>query len=96
MILTDDPPSALLQAVRAVGAKELLLGPSGCESPDAALDRLAASWREHANGQSRRLTIRLIGDGRDERRDIGGGSRIPRAADEDGEMARALAGTGID
>ena len=96
VILTEDPQSALLQAVRAVGAKELLVGPSGPEPPDAQLDRLVASWTEHADGQPPRLTIRLIAEGRDERRDIGGGSRIPRAADDDGETARMLAGSGTD
>ena len=96
VILTEDPQSALITAVLAVGAKELFLGPSGAEPPDAQLDRLAASWKEHANGQPPCLTIRLIAEGRDERRDIGGGSHIPCAADDDGETARMLAGSGTD
>ena len=95
-ILTGDPPAALLRAVRAVAAEELLLGPSGADPPDVQLDRLVARWREDADGQSDRLTIRLIAKDRDERRDIGGGSRIPRAADDEGETARALAGAGTD
>ena len=39
------PETALLQAVRDIGAEELLLGPPRAESPDARLDRLVASWR---------------------------------------------------
>src|SRR5262249_8240125 len=69
-------------------------GPLRRGTAGVQLDRLVARWREDAHGQSDRLTIRLIKD-RDERRDIGGGSRIPRAAD-DGETARALAGAGTD
>ena len=96
VILTEDPESALLRAVRDVGAEELLLGPSGAESPDEQLDRLAARWREIADDPPARLTIRLIARDRDERRDLGGGSRIPRASDDDGETARALAGVTVD
>jgi amino acid transporter len=95
VILTDDPQAALLRAVRAVGAEELFLGPSPTESPEALLDRLVGCFREGADGQPPRLTIRLIAQDRDEQRDIGGGSRIPHAAD-DGETAQALAGSGTD
>jgi hypothetical protein len=82
--------------LRSSGAQELLLGSSGPEPPDAQLDKLIAGWREIADGYLPRLTIRLIAEGRDERRDISGGSGIPRAADEDGETARVLAGAGTD
>jgi hypothetical protein len=96
VILTEDPQTAMLRAVRAVGAKELLLGPSGPESPAAQLDRLVALWREDADGQPHRLTIRMIVQGQDLRRDIEGGSSIAKAADDDGETARVLAGSGTD
>jgi amino acid transporter len=96
VILAEDPQAAMLRAVRAVGAKELLLGPSGPESPAAQLDRLVALWREDADGQPNRLTIRMIAQGQDHRRDIEGGSSIAKAADDDGETARVLAGSGTD
>ncbi len=96
VILSEDPKSALLMAVRALGAKELFLSPSGAQPSDTQLDQLAASWREHASGEPPCLTIRLIAESRDERREIGGGSRIPCAADDDGETARMLAGSGTD
>jgi hypothetical protein len=96
VILTDDPQSALLLAVRAVGGKELLIGFSGTEPPDAQLDRLVAIWTKLADGQPPCLTIRLIAEGREERRDISGGTRILHAADDDGEIARTLAGSGSD
>jgi hypothetical protein len=95
IILTEDPLSDLLQAVRALDAQELILGPSRVQPSDHLLDQVVSSWQKIADGQHPRLTIRLIDDGRDERRDVGGGSRIPRVA-EDEEMARVLAGSGTE
>jgi amino acid transporter len=96
VILADDPQSALFLAVRAVGAKELLQGPSGPEPPDVQVDRLVAIWTKLADDRPPCLTIRLIAEGREERRDISGGTRILPAADDDGEKARTLAGSGTD
>jgi amino acid transporter len=97
VILSEDPEAALLGGVREIGAEELLVGPPDSESPGQRLDRLAARWREITETPGARLTIRLIAGGREERRDLGGGSRIPRADDnDDGETARALAGVTAD
>jgi hypothetical protein len=96
VILTEEPERALLVAVRDVGAEELLVGPSGAEAPDQQLDRLAERWREISGDTSARLTIRRIARDRDDRRDLGGGSRIPRASDHDGETARALEGVTVE
>jgi hypothetical protein len=97
IILTDDPESALIRAVRAVGAEELLIGPSDGEAPRERLDRLGARWLEITGEFQAPLTIRLIAQDREERRDLNGGSRIPRATDDDGgETARALVGVTVD
>jgi hypothetical protein len=69
---------------------------TGPSPPDVQLERLVAIWTKLANGQPPRLTIRLIAEGREERRDISGGTRIVPAADDDGETARTLAGSGTD
>jgi hypothetical protein len=93
VILSEDPEAVLLRAVKDVGAEELLIGPDVAEPPGERLDRLAARWREISDPADARLTIRLIARDRQERRDLDGGSRIPRAGDsDDGETARALAG----
>jgi amino acid transporter len=96
VILADDPELALLRASRDVGAEELLVGPADTGSPDERLDRLAARRREIRGDARAPLTIRLIAQDREGRRDLDGGSRIPRAADDDGETARALAGVTVD
>ena len=96
VFLTEDPQLALLQSHATIEATELFVGSVGVEPPDAQLDRLVASWREVAGGQPRRLAIRLFAEGREERRDVGGGSRIHRAAEDDGETAQTLAGSETD
>jgi hypothetical protein len=93
VILSEDLEADLLRGVRDVGAEELLIGPPDSESPGKRLDRLAARWREITDTPEARLTIRLIGEGLEEQRDLSGGSRIPRADDsDDGETARAPGG----
>ena len=94
VILSGEPQLAVLQAVRSVGAKELLLGPSGPEPSDVQLDRLVAIWTKLGDGQPARLTIRLFAEAREERRDISGGTRILPAADDDGETFRTQAESG--
>ena len=96
VILTEDPESALLRAVRDIGAEELLIGTSDAESPGERLDRLASRWREITDAPGARLTIRLIARDGEERRNLGGGSRIPHTGDDDGETARALAGVTVE
>jgi amino acid transporter len=97
VILSEDPEAALLCGVRDVGAEELFIGLSDSDSPAERLDRLAARWREITDTPGSRLTIRLIAQQHEERRDLGGGSRIPRAdGSDDRETARALAGVTAD
>jgi amino acid transporter len=97
VILSEDPEVAVLRSVSDIGAEELLIGPADSESPDERLDRLATRWREMTDTPGARLTIRLITKGGEQRRDLGGGSRIPRADDsDDNETARALVGVMSD
>jgi amino acid transporter len=96
VILANDPKLALLGAVRDVGVEELLVGAPDVGSLDERIDRLEARWREITGGSRAPLTIRLIANDREERRDLEGGSRVPRAADDHGETARALEGVTAD
>ncbi len=96
VILAEDPETALLRAVRDAGAEELLVGLDDGGSSCERLDRLASRWREIADAPGARLTIRVIARDREERRDLGGGSRIPRLRDDDGETARGLKGVTVD
>ena len=90
VLLVDDPPAALVALARLVGAQELILAPPDSGPASALLDRAAGLWGEAP------LTLRVIGKGLDERREIAGGGRVPPAPDDGGETARALAGASTD
>jgi amino acid transporter len=94
VILTEAPLCALARVARIVGAQEIFLPPAAGEAPSALLDHATARWSEEHDGSPAPLTVRVVGDGVDERREDVGGSRIPRAPDDGGETARLLAGSG--
>ena len=96
IILTDEPQTVVLQAAHALGVQELILGRSGTDASQVQLDRFVAHDRKIAEGQWSPPTVHVIGTNLDERRKIDGGIRIPRAAGDDGETARSLAGSGTD
>ncbi len=96
IILTDDPQTAMLRAAHALGVQELILGLFGTEASRLQLDRLVDRYRQIAGGRLSPLTVRVIGTNLDERREIDGGTRIPRVVEDDGETARSLAGSGTD
>ncbi len=91
VILTDDPLGAVVQAARALGAAELILGPSDSEPDADQLDRVASRWIEPDGARPAPLTVRVIGEDSDARRDIAGGGQITPGPDDDGETARSLA-----
>ncbi len=93
VILADDPIGAIVQAARALGVTELILGRSDAEPDAARLDRVASLWAEADGAGPNPLTIRVIGRDSDASRDIAGGSRIPPCP-EDGDTARSLAESG--
>jgi hypothetical protein len=94
VVLTDEPIAVLVDATRALGARELILGSSDTEaSDDAQLDQVASRWSDTCDARLTALTIRVIGKESDMRREIAGGGQIPSGPD-DGETARSLAGSG--
>jgi len=70
------------------------LGIAIAEAP-AQLDRFVARYRQIAGVRRSPLTVRVIRTNLDERREIDGEIGILRA-DDDGEMARSLAGSVTD
>ena len=78
IVPTNEPIAALVHAARALGATELILGPSDTEAPDDQLDQ-SPLLDQRLRGRPRPLTIRVLGKDRDTRRDIAGGSQIPPA-----------------
>ena len=95
VIMTDEPLADLVRAARALGAHELFLGGLGGEEANRRLRQAEALWCAGDDGQPSSLTIR-VGPGPAGRRDLGGGSEIPRTADGSRETARTLAGAGVE
>jgi len=95
IILTDQPQTAVLRAAHALGVQELILGCSDPDTPQVQLDRFVARYRQIAGVRRSPLTVRVIRTNLDERREIDGEIGILRA-DDDGEMARSLAGSVTD
>jgi amino acid transporter len=93
VVLTDQPIAVLVDATRALGARELILGPSDAESSDTQLDQVASRWSDACGARLTPLTVRVIGKESDTRCEIAGGGKIPPEPD-DGETARSLAGSG--
>ena len=96
ILLSDDPQAAVLLTTQVLGAQELILAHNGIEPCPLQLDRLVDRYREIMGNLRTPLTIRMIGSGLDECREIYGGTRIPPEARDDGEAARSLAGSGTD
>ena len=75
VVPTDDPFEALARIARAIDAREILLGASKRLKDDALFDRVAKPWHAEQDGPSQPLTIRILGQGRDDRRTIRGKGR---------------------
>ncbi len=73
VVPTDDPFEALARIARAVAARELILGTSGRLATEALFDRVARAWEGGGGTNPGRLTVRVLGEGRDDRRELGDG-----------------------
>ena len=72
VVPTDDPYEALARIARSIGAREVLMGHSLRLKPQRQFDRVERAWRAEADGDSPPLTLRILGEGRDERRTLKG------------------------
>ena len=71
VVPTDDASEALIRIGRAIGAREIVLGASKRLRPKVQLDRFARSWGEGEDGDAPTTTLRVLGEGRDDRRELG-------------------------
>jgi hypothetical protein len=72
VVPTDDPATALARIARAIGARELWMGPGRWRRPEKLIDRIARAWSAAAAGEgnSTPLTVRIVGEGQDVRREL--------------------------
>lgn len=72
VIPTDDPFDALARVARAIGARELVVGPSHRQSTDRLIDQVARPWGAGRDGaHPRPVTVRVLGDGEGRTRELG-------------------------
>jgi len=79
IVQTNDPYATVAKVARTIGAQEVFLGPSHHLRPNTEIDRVVRPWTSESADGPAPLTIRVVGEGREVRRDIAGGSRIPRS-----------------
>ena len=91
IVPTNNPMYALTRTAHTVGAQELIMGLSNKYDPDVQLDQVALYWLNICGDNELPLTVRVLGQGRDVRLDIAGGSQIPRLGERDAAAAKTLA-----
>jgi len=74
---TNEPFHAMANTAKTIGAQELIVGASNKYRSEDLLDLIAFYWLNVGGDGPEPLSIRVLGDGRDARLDIAGGSRIP-------------------
>ncbi len=90
IVPTNSPMYALTRTAHTIGAEEMILGLSNAYDPSDQLDQVALYWL-NMGGDTKPLTIRVLGKDRDVRLDIAGGSTIPRPGERSAEAVRTLA-----
>jgi amino acid transporter/nucleotide-binding universal stress UspA family protein len=78
IVPTNEPIYALTRTAHNIGAQEMILGASNKYDPNDQLDQVALYWLNMGGGETKPLTVRVLGKDRDVRLDIAGGSRIPK------------------
>jgi amino acid transporter len=72
VVPTDNPFDALTRIARAIGAREIAVGPSNRLVAEKLLDRVETAWNHLGGGQVGPMAIRIVGKGPDgHRRDLG-------------------------
>ena len=76
VVPTDDPFEALARIARAINAREIVMGASNRLHAERQFGRVTKPWEAEGDGDSRPLTIRILGKGRDDRRTIGSRTEV--------------------
>ena len=91
IVPTNEPIYALARTAQTIGAEEIIMGASNKFEPHDQLDQIALYWSNVCGSKPSPLTIRVMGQGIDNRMDIAGGSRIPALGGRDLDSVRTLA-----
>ena len=91
IVPTNQPMYALAKTAFAIGAQEMIMGLSNKYDPDMQLDQVALYWSLLGSPKPPPLTVRVLGQDRDVRLEISGGSQIPTLGTSTIEAVRTLA-----
>jgi amino acid transporter/nucleotide-binding universal stress UspA family protein len=95
IVPTNNPLNAVLTTAKDIDAQEVMLGASNKFTAEEQLDQIALYWINLNEGQSRGLTVHIVGANRDVSFDLDGGNRIPRAAERLARSVEELRAAGI-
>jgi hypothetical protein len=70
----------LARIAHAIGARELWMGPGRWRRSEKLIDRIARAWSAAGEGKSAPLTVRIVGEGQDVRRELTTSPDRPRTA----------------
>jgi amino acid transporter/nucleotide-binding universal stress UspA family protein len=91
IVPTNEPFFAMTLTCKTIGAQELIMGQSNKYRPEDQLDLVALYWMKVSDAKPEPLSIRVLGNDRDVRLDIAGGSQIPKVGAAAAETAHLLA-----
>lgn len=91
---TNNPLFAILTIARELGAQELIMGASNKFTAEEQLDQVALYWMG-MSGETRPITVRIIGRNWDTHLDLGGGSKIPTIRERKAKNVDDLRAAGI-
>ncbi len=91
IVPTNEPMYALTRTAHTIGAQEMVMGVSNKFDPSDQLDQVALYWLNISHGEAPPLTVRVLGNDRDVKLDISGGSQIPRPGERTAAAAKSLA-----
>jgi amino acid transporter len=88
IIPTNNPLHAILKTAFELNAQEVVMGASNKYATDMHLEEIQFNWLVINGGQTRPLSVRILGRDRDVYLDIDGGNRIPKITER---LARSVA-----
>ncbi len=95
IVRTNSPLFAVVQTACNLQVQELILGASNVYTADEQLEQITFYWINLCGGESRPLTVRLLGPNRDLYFDLAGGNRIPKIGESAARSVADLRAAGV-
>jgi amino acid transporter/nucleotide-binding universal stress UspA family protein len=98
IVPTNNPLFAVIRTAKELQVQELVMGASNKYTADEQLEQIGFYWISTQDGETKPITIRILGQGRDVYLDLNGGNRIPKISERKARSVAELrsAGVGVD